>query len=267
MGVSLSLRRSLLAAASVLACAPLSGCVANTDSVAANEDDIIGGTSDNVDRSVVAISVWNQQVSHTCSATVVSPHVVVTAAHCVDPGDVGVDNVVQVFMGDTLASPWPWLYKSVKEVHVPPNYDSGNIFSGNDIAVVITKSALGRPALPMNRVALGPSDVGRSIRFVGFGKTAANNPDSYGRRYQASLSITSVSSKFVSSSSANSFTCQGDSGGPGFIKRSGVEYIAGINSFGPANCNGANTSTRVDAFAQSFVDGYIHTFDPGFQAP
>ena len=148
-----------------------------------------------------------------------------------------------------------------------PSYSPDFVFFGFDIAVVVTKSALGRPALPMNRVALGQGDVGKPIRFVGYGQTKASNPDSAGRRYETTLSITEVSSKLIDSSSNSSATCNGDSGGPGFIKRNGVEYIAGVDSTGSALCNGANSSTRVDLFAKSFVDPYIQMYDPGFKAP
>ena len=260
-------RRVMWAVATLLVCMSLSACATSEEPVEVREDDILGGTVDKVDRSVVAISVYNQKTNHTCSGAIVAPHVVVTAAHCVDPRDVGADNAIKVFMGDTFDSPWPWLYKPIKEFHVHPDYNPNNLFAGNDIAVIITSGALAQPPMPMNRVALSPADVGQPIRFVGFGRTDASKPESVGRRFQTTLSISLVTAKLVSSQGPTSSTCKGDSGGPGLIKRNGVEFIAGINSFGPADCKGGNSSTRMDVFAQAFVDGFIKTADPGFKAP
>lgn len=235
------------------------------EAIGVDAQPIVGGTKDKTDRSVVAISVWNKQASRTCTGTIVAPHVVLTAAHCLAPGDVGSNNVVQVFMGDSLSSPWPWLFKSVKEFHVHPAYKPGLHILGNDLAVVITNGALGRPPLPMNRIALTSSDVGASLRFVGFGLTDPKDPASSGTRFQTTLTLTSVTSNLVGSSSKTSSTCKGDSGGPGLLTRNGVEYVAGVNSYGSASCSGWNYSGRVDLFAASFVDPYIKKFDPGFQ--
>lgn len=272
-------------AALLLAALPLTGCLARgegddpeeldadvteagdeqEESIGVDSQPIVGGTKDKVTRSVVAISVWNQQTSRTCSGTIVAPHVVLTAAHCLAPGDVGSNNVVQVFMGDSLSSPWPWLFKSVKEFHIHPAYKPGLYTLGSDFAVVITKGALGRPPIPMNRIALKGADVGAPLRFVGFGQTDPNDPSSTGQRFQTTLSITSVLTNLIGSSGKSSSTCRGDSGGPGLLLRNGVEYVAGVNSYGSISCTNWNYSGRVDVVAASFVDPYIKKFDPNFK--
>jgi secreted trypsin-like serine protease len=262
-------------AAFALVALPLGGCVVSTEEELTDEDvevgvaesEIIGGSVDKGDKSVVSVLVWNQQVSRTCTGTVVSPRVVLTAAHCVAAGDVGSNNVVQIFVGNNTGAAWPWLYKSVAAVHVHPKYVTGNLLAGNDIAVVVAKKALGLPALPMNRVALTADDIDEPVRFVGYGKTDAGDPDSVGKKHQTTLELDSISSTLLTTSSAKSFTCSGDSGGPGLMKRNGVEYVAGVVSFGGAKCSTTNSSVRVDVYAKSFVDPYIAKYDPGFKIP
>ena len=58
-------------------------------------------------------------------------------------------------------------------------------------------------------------------------------------------------------------TCEGDSGGPGVHDhRRANEVIAGITSFGDQGCTQVGADTRVDVYADSFVQPYIDMFDP-----
>jgi hypothetical protein len=49
------------------------------------------------------------------------------------------------------------------------------------------------------------------------------------------------------------------------LTKDGVEYVAGVISYGGANCTGANTSTRVDHFT-SVVDPFSVKYDPDYAA-
>ncbi|MBM4375559.1 MAG: trypsin-like serine protease, partial [Deltaproteobacteria bacterium] len=134
------------------------------------------------------------------------------------------------------------------------------------LGVVITKADLGRPAIPMNRTALGAANLGAPIRFVGYGKSVANDAGSLGTRRSAWLTVSAVSTGLVGSQGGGkAFTCNGDSGGPGLVTLGGVPRIVGVNSHGNLTCSGTNWSTRVDTFAASFVDPYISKFDPAWK--
>ena len=65
--------------------------------------------------------------------------------------------------------------------------------------------------------------------------------------------------------------CEGDSGGPALMmldgKRAHRRHHAGrLSSSCPVTCSPHN-DTRVDAYASSFVDGYVNQFDPPAVAP
>src|SRR5262245_6806367 len=65
------------------------------------QEPIIGGTDDSGDNAVVAF--FGHKPGETkgglCTATVISPTWVLTAAHCVDPAVAGEGNVYQIIMG------------------------------------------------------------------------------------------------------------------------------------------------------------------------
>src|SRR6059058_2532021 len=66
---------------------------------------IISGTKDTTDVSVVQVLIQHAsnptpETSFQCSGTVVAPHVVVTAAHCLSPALIGPDQSFFVFYGD-----------------------------------------------------------------------------------------------------------------------------------------------------------------------
>lgn len=246
----------------------LTACVAEVDSIGeidSSEESIIGGEVDKSTRSVVAIVAWNNQHSSTCSGTIVAPHVVLTAAHCLEKAVADKSMTVQVFMGDSLSSPWPWLFRSVKEFHMHPKYQPGMVTLGNDIGVVITNGKLGRAPVPMNRTQLDDNDVGTPIRYVGFGMSKANDGTTTGTRRSAWLTMNWVTPGLIGSKSGgDAFTCRGDSGGPGLVSLDGVVRVVGVHSYGAFACNGTSWSTRADQFAESFVDPFIAKFDPGF---
>ena len=256
-----------LAAAAALAL--LGGCGEPDATPESSESDIIDGTADDSDPAVVAVSVVTDQYKRICSGTVVSPHVVMTAAHCFLPALEGDHLRLWVIRGDDADTPWPWRWYSAvpADTVTHPDYIEGYHLGGSDIAAVITESAIDATPLPMNRLPMTSSDVGTPVRFVGFGQTDANDRKSTGRKNQVTLSITNVDADRFSSNAATGHICGGDSGGPGLIQRDGVDYVAGINSYAELGCVGTNTSTRVDAFAASFMDAIVAQHDPDYVPP
>ncbi len=112
---------------------------------------IIGGTLDTGDPQVVLLISYptDESTYFTCTASVLAPTLLVTAAHCVDePNHPGY--VFGVFLGDDASS-----YASAAElaavllpvaaVHAYPQYDPTTPFTG-DVGVVVMASPVGRVA-------------------------------------------------------------------------------------------------------------------------
>src|ERR1700730_5918294 len=101
------MKRASLAALAVLA---VQACAPGGDPVQKASAPVVGGVSDTGDPSVVMVFFQNMPTMQeaSCTATVVSPHVLLTAAHCVDPKItdtlVAEPQTYYVFLGDDINS-------------------------------------------------------------------------------------------------------------------------------------------------------------------
>ncbi len=244
-------------------------CAPQPSFIHSQSSPIIGGTNDTGDPGVVLLQATVQGGYSLCSAEIVSPHVVMTAAHCVDPDTVGQVQSFDVFFGSDVngsegqdASKWI----KVSETHYNMNFDPNQLQGGQDVAVAILAQPTTVTPLAMNRTALTQSDDGQALRLVGYGIDSGSDQQgtSAGTKRQTSTPLIDYDSNFIEFGTGQKGTCEGDSGGPAFLTLSGKEVIAGITSFGPQGCNGdpSSTDTRVDTVAVPFVDPYIAKFDP-----
>ena len=226
---------------------------------------IIGGTSDNSDPAVVLVIADSGQGESLCTGEIVSPHVVFTAAHCVDPASVGQGNTFYIFVGPNYNTNNGTAY-AVQETHYDTKFSLNNLQGGNDVAVVIAKSALPPTPIVLNHDPLPNNAKGGTVRLVGYGVNNGNDTQgtSAGVKRQTSTTITDFDNLFLLFTDPNHMTCEGDSGGPALMMMGGQERIVGITSFGDQGCMQSGYDTRADTYASSFVDPYINQFDPGF---
>lgn len=186
---------------------------------------------------------------------------------------------------------------NVSEVHRHPQYNANWSFQQvpvNDIAVLRLSSV--PPVTPMNFLssALASSlAAGVSLEFAGYGLQAHPGIDCCDQMGQpwgcqqcpsgtlfhvtGALSSACVNSQGCSSTSMPSppwtlsysqdmnrgqgGPCSGDSGGPSFLTVGGVQYVAGVTSFGDQNCASVGVSTKVDHF-EAFLGQYTGSQPP-----
>src|SRR5579871_6615846 len=84
----------------------LAACIQARGPVGATDEPIIGGTSDSSDPAVVLVRASSNQSAGLCTGELVSPHVIMTAAHCVSPQTVGSGNSFDVYFGAAATNPF-----------------------------------------------------------------------------------------------------------------------------------------------------------------
>ena len=228
---------------------------------ASRREALRGGVTDNSDRTVGLLF----SAKHSCTATVVSPHVMVTAGHCVDYADSPADQF-KAYFGTSLGAPQPGdLYYHVVSSAKDPRYvhPAGEQQSSADfdIGVVMVKEALTVTPVPLRRPPVGPEVVGRSARLLGYGLTVPTDTTDPVRR-QVTLVATGVVSESLVFDSTISSACRGDSGGPVLFSDTDGEKLAAVISTGDAACAQWTAGAIIDEQALAFIDQQIATADP-----
>jgi hypothetical protein len=198
------------------------------------------GSYDAMDPAVVAIVDSTGQLI--CSGTVIDPHFVLTAAHCVLPTfPSGSRVVVGGAVGASVAS------VAVAGYRADPGF---NFMALDDDAALLVLAE----AAPVTPVPLGaiPPAVGSTVSVVGFGETSGDAGD-YGTKRDGTARVTALGALTFQVAPDPSQPCAGDSGGPALATVDAVASVVGITSHGDTACTMGATYTRVDAVAADFI--------------
>jgi len=254
--VYLSAMRALLSSLTAMS---LAACAGPSDGdVGTTVAPIVGGTLAPDDAAVVLLAAYpsDRSVLATCTASVISDTVLLTAAHCVDhPGWLyGMFPGADAAAYPTLAALEPHL-SPVSAVHMHPNYARMAPFTA-DIAVAILAQPTTIAPLPVHRAALTSALVGQPARIVGYGQAMVGVPSST-RRQAATVVAGFDPDDTVRVGDPQHVTCLGDSGGPALVIEGGVETVIGVDSYADnGSCDQPAHFRRTNVYAP-FIDTYV----------
>ncbi|MBM4375239.1 MAG: trypsin-like serine protease [Deltaproteobacteria bacterium] len=216
--------------------------------VGAEEAEIVNGEPYSGSPATVYIDLGGGS----CTGTLITPRVVLTAKHCTN----GIPtNAISVFFGNKANGPGTWIDAVHDEV-----YAKGAEGGPWDLALITLKSAGPTTPIPVNEKD-PKAFIGMQVHIVGFGVTGEYSSDSGVKRH-GYTTLLSVEPGLVYTGVKPSSTCYGDSGGPNFITVGGQEYVLAATSFGTAACgSGADGAARTDD-AIGWIKQYIAAHDP-----
>ena len=231
----------MLVAAALSACSPSLPLPAQSRTSA-----ITNGANDDGDLGVVAIM---QGTTLVCTATLIAPRLVLTAAHCLTD-----EGMPQAYFGSAPGDGGP--ERAIATVRRHPQFDPATLTNDVAMALLADAAPAGATPWPLPATPLDDGAVGTTLRLVGFGRTAAG--DTSAARKRAGMTVlASLTANELDFAPSPSQTCEGDSGGPAFATVGGVEAIVGVTSSGDVSCAAMARDMRVDAYADTFIAPFL----------
>ncbi|MEZ4319652.1 MAG: trypsin-like serine protease [Myxococcota bacterium] len=216
---------------------------------------IVNGSPEPGFPSVVSLGVGP---IHVCTGSVIAPRVVLSAAHC--SGDLPLEAIVQfgsATFGPDIYEPEHSIRLASAVVH--PDYvplENGITNGEYDFAVAVLAEDAPVEAVFFRTEPLGPDDIGKKVRSVGYGIDETG--EGSGHKRSAELTVSDFDEQFLisrSSDNEGANICSGDSGGPQYATEADGRLVQwSVHSWADIQCEIVSGSTRTDVAADWILD-------------
>ncbi len=199
-----------------------------------------------------------------CTATPVTPTVIITAAHCLDAiYDYGSTPIAFGMISPDGTGSYKAVDKSTRRVHPQWNYDYYNYV--HDVALIKLSDPIDADMFPLlRRSSVGSGDIGTTLTVVGYGMT---NPSGGGTGVKRSIFMNIVETHgqyfVLHTSPYRNGICYGDSGGPSFVPGELRDIQYGIHARTQVETCGPGEDTDVGYYYESFIKPTVLSLDPG----
>lgn len=217
---------------------------------------VLGGAAAATENRVFLLDIRGTRAS-ICSAALLTPRMLLTAAHCVDPVFQGASTLTiralnkpdttNLSMADTTL---------VTRVTRHPMWNPADDDSLYDLATVVLASPIVN-ATPIPLGTISTAAVGQPVQVFGYGRLAADMPASSGTRRVVTATVNSVDATRFRYGTVAVGLCTGDSGGPTLLNGA----VVGVHSQTEVGTCGVGIDIRVDV-NRAFIDGTIAVGDP-----
>ncbi len=204
---------------------------------------ILGGTATDI-LPQVGILARNGEMH--CTATLIAPKRVVTAAHCVQPFHKSQSDRFTFHIGPTLAQSTSFAVVSMQS---HPSYDADS--ANHDIAYADLAEA--PPLAPLAVMETTEGLLGQKLHLLGYGRNTSpleGRDGSSGIKRRGETVIREINPGKMRAEIPGVSSCNGDSGGPAFVEVQGAWKIAGIVSCGDFSCQSYGVYTRASEYRQ-----------------
>lgn len=197
-----------------------------------------------------------------CTATVVAPRAVLTAAHCVaTPGSALPDFTL---LSDVDHATHATTVRS-RRAYVHPAFDPTASTALHDLAIVELDEPVDAPAARFSEPSdAGAIAIGDPVELVGYGLTTVTGDPPHSKNAGSSHVAAVAATEFTVGGPNDEQACIGDSGGPVYdTSPAGSALLIGVTSRSAddrSECVAGSVSTRIDAHAQ-WIESQIDALD------